>query len=519
PWNRTDGPGVSLAVSIDGTTVSRQVGMADLEQGRPIDDGTVFHAASLSKQFTAFAILLLERDGRLSIEDPLARHLPEAAHLGPITLRQLLNHTSGLREQGSLLAAAGWRREDLVTDQQVLQMLLAQRRGNFPPGTAYQYSNSGYSLLAEVVRRVSGQSLQAFCQQRIFDPLGMRRTRFQDSLAALLPGRAQSYGPTASGHVRMPLNYAVAGPTGLKTTAEDLLRWAHNFTQPVVGDAALMARMREQGQVAGLAPGFYALGQERHPYRGLDTWSHGGRDAGFRSFLLRIPAADFAVAVLSNAAEVDAAALAYGVADRVLADHPQWQPATRAKSRPSRRQLRAYAGDYELFPALIFSITTDGRQLYFHTGQGSEPTALPAPSATEFELDPSSNLALVFEADDSKPASALGYRIGLNGTLTAPRIQLQPFQPDPQRWPELTGRYDSAELQTSYWLQIDAGQLVARHPRRPPIRLRPYQADTFAGSDGALQKVVFQRDAAGEVTGLRLDCPLAEGIEFVRNEP
>src|SRR3546814_836593 len=169
-----------------------------------------------SKQFTAFAILLLEKDGKWSIDDALSSYIPEAAALGPITLRQLMNHTSGLRDQWTLLGAAGWCSEDLVTDDQVLGLLLDQRGGNFPPGSAYQYTNSGYSLLAEVVRRASGQSLRVFCEDRIFRPLGMSHTHFQDKISDIVPDRALSYTPTGKGYARQVLSYADRKSTRLK---------------------------------------------------------------------------------------------------------------------------------------------------------------------------------------------------------------------------------------------------------------------------------------------------------------
>lgn len=517
PWSAPDGPGAAVTVTLDGEIAARvAVGSADLEHAAPVTPDTPFHAASVSKQFTAFAILLLEQDGKLSIDDPLTKYAPEAAAYGSVTLRQLMNQTGGVRDDGALLAMAGWRNEDVTTNEQALTALLRQRRGNFAPGEAYQYTNGGYGLLAEVVRRVSGQSLADFCRERIFVPLGMTRTRFHDDASIVVPGRAESYRRSGDQYVRDILTNAQTGATGLVTTAEDLSRWARNFETPVVGGPALFRRMEEQGVLNDGTVNIYAQGQERRPYHGLDTWSHGGRDAGFRAFLLRIPGERFTVSVLSNAADFDTAKVAFSVADLYLSDRPAWRadPAP-APTTPTPEQLAAYAGSYELFPGLFFNITTDGRRLLFAVGDG-EPTALPVLSATRFELNPRSDLSLEFPDAPGAAAPGLKYRIGLHGALDAPRVDLAPFSPDAVRLEDFTGRYYSAELETEYDLRAEDGRLTMRHPRLSPVPLRPYQPDLFAGSDVNFGRFAFDRDAAGRVIGFRLSGPVVDGVVFVR---
>ncbi len=517
PWSRPDGPGAAVVVTLDGEIVARvATGLADIEQAAPATPATAFHAASVSKQFTAFAILLLEQDGKLSIDAPLSTYLPEAAAYGAIPLRRLMNQTSGVRDDGILLAMAGWRDQDLFTDAQVLDVLLRQRAGNFPPGDRYQYTNGGYGLLAEVLRRVSGQSLADFCRDRIFVPLGMTRTRFQDDASIVVPGRAESYKRSGDGYVRDVLVNAIAGSTGLVTTAEDLSRWARNFETPVVGGPAVFRRMEEQGILNDGTLNFYALGQERHAYHGLDTWSHGGRDAGYRSFLLRIPGERFTVSVLSNASDFDTAKVAFAIADLYLSGRPSWRAdPPPAQAAPTPEQLAAYAGTYELFPGLLFHIATDGRRLLFATGDGA-PAELPALSATSFLLNPKTDLTLDFPETSGTAAPGLKYRIGLHGALDSPRVVLAPFAPDDVRLEDFAGRYYSAELETEYALRVENGRLVMRHPRLDPMPLRPYQPDLFAGADATFGRFAFQRDAGGRVTGFVLSGPVVEGVVFVR---
>jgi len=518
PWDRPGGPGAAVAVTMDGRLVaSVAVGTADLEHVAPIQGTTSFHSASLSKQFTAFAILLLEQDGKLSIDAPLSDYLGEARIWPAMSLRQLMNHTSGLRDQWTLLGAAGWRPEDLVTDGQVMQLLFDQRGSNFAPASAYQYNNSGYSLLAEVVRRVSGKSLRQYCDERIFQPLGMTGTHFQDNIKDVVPRRALSYTKSSGRDVRVPLNYATAGPTGLQTTTEDLSKWAINFESPRVGGPALIARMQVQGVLTDGTVNAYALGQERRPYKGFDTWSHGGRDAGYRSFLLRIPAERFSIAVLGNSADVDTAKIAFAVADIYLASRPAFRaPPPAIRSTPTAAMLDAYAGDYELFPGLIFTLSTNGQALYFASLGSSEKTALPSLSATAFQLNARDDLAIEFAPNVDGQATGFQYRIGLHGALPAKRITLLPFTPESTQLDGFSGRYYSRELRAEYELSVEGGRLVARHARREPISLRPYQKDTFASAEWNFQKLQFQSDTDGKVTGFRLSGAAAENILFTR---
>src|SRR5262249_15505607 len=198
-WDRRDSPGCALLVLRDGKVVhQRGYGMANLEHGIPITPATVFNIASVSKQFTCFLVLLLVEAGLLSLDDDVRRHVPEVPDFGkPITLRHLMHHTSGLREDWSMLTLAGWRTEDVVTRGDVLDLLRRQRDLNFEPGRQFLYCNTGYQLLAQVVERVSGKSLREFAREKVFAPLGMKDTVFKDDHRLLVPGRADCYAPRA----------------------------------------------------------------------------------------------------------------------------------------------------------------------------------------------------------------------------------------------------------------------------------------------------------------------------------
>jgi CubicO group peptidase (beta-lactamase class C family) len=305
-------PGVAVGIVRDGKiALVRGYGMASLEHLIPVSSNTVFQIGSVSKQFTAFAIYLLEKQGKLTLEDDIRKHVPEVPDFGKtIRIRHLLAHSSGIRDQAALLTLAGWRMDEVFTTSQVLRVLSRQRELNFEPGSAYLYSNSGYTLAAEIVRRVSGQTFAEFTRRNIFEPLQMSRTQFNDDHETIIRGRADSYYREDGRYKRINLNDAVAGPSNLYTTAEDMLKWALNFEEPIVGDRDLIRRFNEpsilnngERVVYYSLPGdvgYYAKGQIQKIYRGLDVLSHGGHAGGFRSTFWRCPGERFAMVLLSN---------------------------------------------------------------------------------------------------------------------------------------------------------------------------------------------------------------------------
>lgn len=310
PWAKPGSPGCALSVIRNGSIAyKRGHGMADLDHNIKIETTTVFHAASLSKQFTAMAIMLLVKQGRLSLDDDVRRHVTELPDLGGrVTIGHLLHHTSGLRDQLDLVTMAGWRlSDDVVTREDVLGLVSRMKALNFKkPGDHHLYSNTGFTLAAEIVERVSGRSLRQFAQANIFQPLGMSRTVFRDTHGLVVRDHAYGYRVVEDQRfeVRMP-NYDLVGPTNLLTTVEDLARWERNFDDKTVGGAAVLAQMQTPGTLNNGDSIPYGLGLMLSEYRGLKVVEHDGRDAGYRSHLIRFPDQRFSVACLCNLALPD----------------------------------------------------------------------------------------------------------------------------------------------------------------------------------------------------------------------
>ena len=290
--------------------------MANLDHDVPLTPRSVFHVASVSKQFTAAAIHLLAQDGKLSLDDEVRKHVPELADFGePVTIRHLLHHTSGIRDQWSLLGLAGWRySRDLITDDDVMSLLSRQRELNFRPGERHLYSNSGYTLLAIVVSRASGKSFRQFTTERIFAPLGMTHTFFRDNFNEIVKHQAYGYSPAGNTFRLSVTNFDTAGATSLLTTVEDLAKWNANFDTPIVGGSRFLDAMLERGTLRDGTRISYASGLAHGTNDGLPTISHGGADAGYRSAFVRFSGQRLAVATLCNVSNANPTMLANRVA-------------------------------------------------------------------------------------------------------------------------------------------------------------------------------------------------------------
>ena len=320
--DRTISPGCAVTAMRDGKILyQRGYGMADLDHNVPITADTVFHVASMSKQFTAAAIVMLAQERKLSLDDEVRKYVPELPDFGaPVTLRQLVHHTSGLRDQWDLLGLAGWRYSpDLITDDDVLSVMSRQKDLNFPPGSKHMYSNTNYTLLAQVVKRMSGQSFREFTTSRIFQPLGMRNTHFLDDHAEIVKNMAYGYVPAKDTFRISITNFDTVGATSLLTTVEDLALWDENFYNPRVGGPEMIRQMLERGKLNDGEQLDYAFGLVIGKYRGLATVDHAGGDAGYRSDMIRFPDQHFTAVCLCNRADSNPSELTLQVAEIYLA--------------------------------------------------------------------------------------------------------------------------------------------------------------------------------------------------------
>ena len=519
PWDNKDSPGAAVAVVQNGTIVYKKgYGMANLEYDIPNSPSTVFHIASVSKQFTAFSILLLEKAGKLSLDDDIRKYIPEVPDFGKtITLRHLATHTSGLRDQWNLLAMAGWRLDDVITKEQVLKLVSKQKALNFNPGEEFVYCNTGFTLLAEVVARVSGQSFAEFTQANIFSPLKMKSTLFYDDHEKIVKNRAYSY-HESNGYKKSVLSYANVGATSLFTTAEDLSLWAVNFGNPVVGDSTLIRKLNTLAVLNNGKTFGGALGQFVGKYKDLNEIQHGGADAGYRSFLTRFPDEKFSVVVLSNVAEFNSGDMAHKVVDIYLKDKIKKEPVVEAKKEESPKSagvsvdqatLNTYLGDFELQPGFNISITLNNGQLF------GQATGQPA-----FMLTPLSNTEFTVEGVDAKVEFVPNGGEKINTLklhqggriMDAPR--LKGFDKNAVNLAEFSGSFYSEELSTTYDFVVVGGKLVAKHSRHSDFEIQPLKKDIFSGQAWFFGQIEFVRDANNGITGCKVSNGRVRNLYF-----
>lgn len=358
-WNSAASAGCAVGVSRDGRkVVSRAYGMADLEHDIRNTPSTIFEAGSVSKQFTAAAVMLLVQDGLIGLNDDVRRHVPELPDYGDtIRIRHLLNHTSGLRDWGSVAAIAGAGREARThTHDHVLDILGRQRALNFAPGSEYSYSNSGYNLLAIIVARVSGMPFAEFSRTRIFEPLGLRDTQWRDDYRRIVKHRASAYAMRGGRWVIDRPIEDVHGNGGLLTTAADLLSWNDALAGGALGGNELVARMHTRGVLNSGRRIDYAAGLFITSLDDVPEISHTGSTAGYRAFLARYPEQRVGVAVLCNAGNANPGQVGRAVARLVLGTRPAVAaPAPQSRARPTAALRELTAGEMQALTGEYYS--------------------------------------------------------------------------------------------------------------------------------------------------------------------
>jgi CubicO group peptidase (beta-lactamase class C family) len=353
-------PGCALGVYRDGLmTYAKGYGLANVEENVPITAKTVFDIGSTSKQFTAASILLLEKQGRISVNDDVRKYLPELPDYGKkITILQLLNHTSGLRDYLTLMELGGVNTDSVTTDEDALALIVRQHALNFAPGSEWLYSNTGFFLLSLIVKRVSGKTLREFAAENIFTPLGMTHTQYRDDHTSLIPDRAMAYDADkkSEGYTLNVSYFEQTGDGAVHTSVEDLLKWDQNFYTGTIGGKIFLAELQEHGKLNSGKVLDYAKGLTVAEYRGLRAVRHGGAWGGYRAELLRFPDQHFSVACLCNIGNANPSRRANEVADVYLGSLMKPRDAKKELDEDSKKgshggpltaeQLQAYVGEY-----------------------------------------------------------------------------------------------------------------------------------------------------------------------------
>lgn len=513
-FDHTSTPGCALGISNNGRVVyERGYGMSELQHGLAITPASIFHVASVSKQFAAAAVGLLAEEGRLSLDDDVRRYVPEVPDHGHrITIRHLIHHTSGLRDQWSLLAWSGWRSDDLINEQDVLDVVSRQKGINFVPGAEYVYSNTGYTLLGVIVKRVTGRTLRQFTHERIFAPLGMSRTHFHDDHTMIVPDRTSAYQPRADGgwFISIPV-FDTYGATSLFTTPRDLLTWMAQLDKPSVTSGKLVGEMETSGVLTDGTPTSYGFGLSVGRYRGLRVVGHSGADAGYRSQAERFPERGLAIVVLCNASTSNPGVLSRRVADVILGSSvpPAAVAVDTTRGEMSAEARARWAGTYrDTVSRLALRVRLSGDTITLGDGR----RLVPSNDTTAFAPGGSQAFTLHCAA-----GAVRGISITPHGTRAVFLRREPPFNPDSWALAAFAGNYRSDELETAYQIAVSDSGLVLRRRRMTDVRLEPSAPDAFTMRFGSVLE--FTRGAGDRVSGFVLSDGRVRGVRFVRSSP
>ena len=505
-----DAPGCAVGLSENGRPVlTRAYGMANLEYGVPNTPETIFESGSVAKQFTSALIVLLAQDGKLSLDDDIRKHLPELPDFGKkITIRNLLTHTSGLRDQWGLLGLRGSPPGSQVHSfATILDLASHQKALNFDPGEEYLYSNTGYTLAAIIAQRVGGQPFATLSQERLFKPLGMTNTRWRDDFTRVVKNRATAYQGNAANGFRMDMPFTnVIGNGGLLTTVGDLLKWNAflDSASPAVGGRALVETLETPMTFNSGRKSSYALGLSVGVVDGIREVTHGGSTAGYRTWLARYPEKRTSVAVLCNLASANASALGEAAIGAIMPRPPRATPAA-ASITLTEAQLGPYVGLFRVprTQSLIRTTVRDGR-LVMELPRGSTPAPV---GADRFRIP--GGPEMVYQREGGRTRAVLL----VDGEDTTRYEAVAAITPSAAQLASYAGSYWSDELDTRFTVAVRDGGLVLRERLGDETRLTPTFADGFASPAGA---VVFSRDSAGRVSGFGIWAGRIRNVQFRR---
>ncbi len=520
-FDRTDSPGCALGVYQDGKILyARGYGMASLEHGVALSPRSALDVGSISKQFTAMSMLMLQKEGKLSLDDPIRKYIPELpAYADKITLRRALSQTSGLRDLYVMMGQTGRTFAGDTID--ALRVITHSAEPNYEPGARYLYTNTGWILAAQIVYRLTGKTLAQFADERIFRPLGMHDTRYLADVTTIIPNGAEGYAPRGAGFrvARSTYDGAIMGAGAVHTTVEDFGRWLNNYDAATVGGRDIIETMTtvtnlNDGSPAKSGPTqAYAIGLNVGTMRGLRVVSHGGSWAGYRGHFLRFPDQRFAIATFCNLTTSGPDSLARKVAGIYLGDRMQPDSATAwtvalagaARAAVPATNLRALAGVWRnvergevrrtrLVGDTLFEVNGERTRLVpldggrFRAGSGTE---------IRFEADAATPSRMIVRTTGDVVTFTRADTVALTGAALA----------------EYAGNYRSDEVEATHTWKVEKGQLVVYASDRRLGVLEPAYKDGFTRGGTVID---VQRGANGRITGFVVEAGRVRHLRFTR---
>ena len=512
-------PGCAVGVfQGDKILYQKTVGFSNLDYDVPVNEHTVFEIGSLSKQFTAACILLLEAQGKLSLEDPVEKYIPEVPvfYQNPVQIQHLLHHTSGLRDYLLLLMLSGDTFNKAFDESDGLKILERQKQLNFSPGSQFEYSNSGYLALAIIIRRVSGLSIGEFARQHIFEPLQMQETCILEDANKVIRNRAIGYMNSPEGYRREHYyDFALGGDGQIYTSIHDLFRWHLNFRKNMIGLEDFQSRMSTRGVLNNSDTIDYACGLVHEQYHGRHLLQHSGAWGGSRAFLLRVPEDDLSIVLLSNNASVDPS-LPYRIADLFFPEIPLMENSAAMEEQDQNQLptippeiLAAFEGSYQMQVGVAVEIYLKEDTLWVRQSWDNRDYPIVPVGINRFQARDLAELSFEFtEFENGKPQKVVSAFRGDEIQFTRPGAEA----PNMGDLTPYTGIYLSEELNCRYSIWSEGQHFFVSVKKNPPVKLHLSDPDQFSGYGLQLR---FQRQD-GRVYGFLLDAGTVKNIKFLK---
>jgi CubicO group peptidase (beta-lactamase class C family) len=507
-WNQPNHPGGTVGIMKEGKVVySKAFGLASLEYLVPNTPGTRFNIASVSKQFTSMGIVLLDLQGKLSMDDDIRIHLPELPDFGDtITIRHLMHHTSGLRSLHALLGLAGWRGDDSRTNEDLLRLMKNQKDLNFPPGNEYLYCNTGYMFMADIIERVSGETFADWMLENVLLALGMIHTYVEDDYSRVVPSNATSYYDSNDSDFSRAVEFwGYVGSGNIHSTTGDLLNWLSCYYHPPTGWEDAFELMQTRGILNKGDTLSYAFGVMVDEYKTHRRLQHGGAIGGYRSMAQAFPDEELNLVLLTNFSSSDVGSKIGRMADLMLGIESEAEEGGLIMEA-SIRTIPLPAGELEKYSAYFWSHEANhSRKIYlkedtlrYFRSESSESKLLPVGKDTFQMIDVPSRVMVSFELIGNQPIAMIvqveDFETDLLEAYLPPEIQGDMLQ-------YYTGKYFSSELDTYYSISVQGDTLLmANHVRHGDFEIKVLREDILE-ADYPLRSIRVERDKRGRISG------------------
>lgn len=514
-FNDNNTPGVSVAFMKNDSLFFKSYGMSSLEHNIKIDSSSVFNLASVSKQFTAFAILLLENKGKLKLADDIKTYLPRLPDYDKkITIENLLNHTSGLRSCLQLLGLKGFTTDNVITPKDIEQVIYSQSDLNFNPNDEFSYSNSGYFLLAKIVEQVTKQSFSKFLKAKVFEPLQMNSSFVMDDFHMIIKDKANSYEINNGSYVNVPANYSYTGSTGVYSTILDMVKWINNFKTHKVGNEAVFNKMKTLSTLNSGELLNYTNGQFFENYKGIQQFYHSGADAGYRSYLGRLPEINSSIIILSNNNTINVRQKALEVLDIFIKNYYKKtakKPLVK-KEFKNNIEIKKYQGSYISTKSHIIRkvFVKNDTLWYARPEQGGRKTNLKPFTYNKFQLGGFNDIDISFTGNS--------LNVYVDNNLVESYIKFLTKSYNNTELKEFTGNFYCKELNETYTLINKGDKIIIKHQKMDNIELKPVFRDSFLSSSWQFKFLEFIRNEKGIITGFQINADRIHNIKFIKTQ-